>query len=599
MNSLLVPALYGLAGICVYAALQHLLTTYRRSDTRAHFWFGLQCLAIAGYVLAKAGAYQADSAREVVYFRHWEATTAMVFFVLFAWFVREYSGQRQLWAPVGLSLLLTVVAVANQLLDHGANFARLPEFRYLVLPWGERVADLRVNDPTVWHHVGWLGMVLVFAYGLYAGWQQFRQGRRRRGGTLFAAVSVFLGFLLINKLVNLGIIRFTHTAEFGFLAMLFLMGQGLTRELRDADRRLKAILDHVPAIVYLKHADGRYLFVNRQFEGIFQLESADVAGKRDSDLFPADQAGAFRARDLAVLEGGKALRGEETIETGGQPRQYLAFRFPVADADDGPYAVCGVSTDITESRKAERELEALRRQVLRADRVGRIGVVSSSLAHELTQPLTAIQTNAEVGQRHLSGEGGATDLDELRAIFEDILRDAERAGAVIVGLRAMLRPEDAAREPVRLGETIDGALKLMQADMVNGGIECRRAMDPGCMVRADKVQIGQVILNLVMNALDAMAGRPAGERCLEISVSAGQDGAAHVAVQDSGIGWPEGRLERIFEGFYTTKNEGLGMGLALSRSIIESHGGRIWAEGEPGRGASVHFTLPLTTGEEA
>jgi len=250
-----------------------------------------------------------------------------------------------------------------------------------------------------------------------------------------------------------------------------------------------------------------------------------------------------------------------------------------------------------ETRRVEKELNDLRHQVLHADRVERIGVLSTSLAHELSQPLTAVLSNAQAGLRFM--QQGEPALDELRDILEDIVRDDERAIAIIRGLRAMLRQKSTTRERIVLAEAVAEALDLMHDEILRRGTRYERDLQHNCHVLADKVQIEQVILNLVMNALDALDARPAGQRQLRISVASDGDGQARVVVRDSGMGLPPSQVDRIFESFYTTKNKGMGMGLALCRSIVESHGGRIWANDNTDQGAIVQFMLPMAKEEQA
>lgn len=247
--------------------------------------------------------------------------------------------------------------------------------------------------------------------------------------------------------------------------------------------------------------------------------------------------------------------------------------------------------DMSASHTPDLEWGTLREQVLHADRVARVSALSTSLAHELSQPLTAMLSNAQAGLRFL--EQGEPALGELREILQDIVRDNERAIAIISGLRALLRQKNNARERIGLADAVTEALDLIQDEIVRRGVRCERDLQPDCPVLADKVQIEQVVLNLVMNALDAMDARPANQRQLRIAVTTDGDGQARVAVRDSGVGMQPIHVERIFESFYSTKSQGLGMGLALCRSIIESHGGRIWANNNTDQGATVQFMLPV------
>jgi len=192
-------------------------------------------------------------------------------------------------------------------------------------------------------------------------------------------------------------------------------------------------------------------------------------------------------------------------------------------------------------------------------------------------------------------DAGNPDLAEIRAILTDIVQDDKRAGAVISGLRNMLRRKETQRERFNLAPTIEAVLVLVHSEVVGQQVELRERLAPDCLVLADKGQVQQVILNLVMNAMQAMQGQPAGGRRLELTLTRTDAEEAWVAVRDSGPGVPENQQGKLFEAFWTTKNQGLGIGLHVSRSIIESHGGRLSFTNNPDRGATFSFTLPLAT----
>jgi PAS domain S-box-containing protein len=369
------------------------------------------------------------------------------------------------------------------------------------------------------------------------------------------------------------------------------MSVGLNRELRERERRLQAILDNVPAAVYMKDLNGRYLLINRRFEEALGLTNASVAGKTDYDLFPAAQAEAFRANDRKVLETRGGMEFEEVAGQGGRTRFYTSLKFPLLDSDRMPYAVCGVSTDVTEQHKAGQEMRALRAKVWHADRVARVGALSASLAHELNQPLAAVLSNAQAALRFL--DGGKPDLREIRDILEDIVRDDKRAATVIGSLRTMVRRQDTERIRIDLPETAREMLDMLHGELVARQVETTTESEAGCVAFADKGQIQQVILNLVMNAVEAMAERPAGGRRLHLSVTRPGGDVVRIVVRDSGTGIPADEIAGVFDAFRSMKPQGMGMGLAVCRSIIESHGGSIWLEPNADRGVSACITLPL------
>ena len=277
----------------------------------------------------------------------------------------------------------------------------------------------------------------------------------------------------------------------------------------------------------------------------------------------------------------------------GQKWLHHVGRVATRDAAGHWIRAFGVVRDITGRKQADEELRRLRLQLWHADRVAQTGAITASLAHELNQPLTAILSNAQAGLRFM--DAGNPDLAEIRAILTDIVQDDKRAGAVISGLRNMLRRKETQRERFNLAPTIEAVLVLVHSEVVGQQVELRERLAPDCLVLADKGQVQQVILNLVMNAMQAMQGQPACGRRLELTLTRTDAEEAWVAVRDSGPGVPENQQGKLFEAFWTTKNQGLGIGLHVSRSIIESHGGRLSFTNNPDRGATFSFTLPLAT----
>jgi signal transduction histidine kinase len=248
-------------------------------------------------------------------------------------------------------------------------------------------------------------------------------------------------------------------------------------------------------------------------------------------------------------------------------------------------------TDITERKRAELEAQRSRQELAHFTRVSTIGELTASLAHELNQPLTGILANAQAGLRFLAAT--PPDLLEIRSILSDIVDDDKRAGEVIRRLRALLRKEEVQFRLLDLNAVIRDVAKLLSSDAVIRNTSVKLELDPGpVLVSGDVVQLQQVVLNLLLNAMEAMAECAEDGRTITVRSENTEVDAVHVSVQDAGPGFRQGTQHLVFEPFYTTKPSGMGMGLAISKSIIEAHGGLIWAVDNPLAGATVHFSLP-------
>ena len=230
----------------------------------------------------------------------------------------------------------------------------------------------------------------------------------------------------------------------------------------------------------------------------------------------------------------------------------------------------------SERRVAEETSRRKQHELEHVTRVSTMGEIAASLAHELNQPLTAILSNAQAGLRLLDRPG--TDQAKIREILQDVVADDKRAGNVIGTLRTMLRRGKTEPRKVDLANTVRDVLMLLNSELVGQQVEVETVLAADSFVLADKTQTEQVVLNLVMNGIDAMRQRPARERRLRIALSRIGETAAQIAIRDSGMGISGDDLGKVFDAFWTTKTLGMGMGLAVCKSIVESGGGRIWVE---------------------
>ena len=271
----------------------------------------------------------------------------------------------------------------------------------------------------------------------------------------------------------------------------------------------------------------------------------------------------------------------------------LAHRTPTEDAESVVFV--GAVTDITERKRAEEEhakLRQLEADLARINRVSMMGELAASLAHEIKQPITGVAMNASICLRWLQNE--PPSIEDARETVSDIINDVKRATDIIDRNHSFYRRGSSRRELVDLNEIIRHMIALLRDAADRNSISIRTELDPKlAMTTADRVQLQQVLMNLMLNGIEAMKG---SSGALTITSKQNEDGQLMVSVGDSGIGLPVEGAERIFEAFFTTKPDGTGIGLPLSLRIIDSHGGRLWASANTPRGAVFHFTVPITPG---
>jgi PAS domain S-box-containing protein len=272
--------------------------------------------------------------------------------------------------------------------------------------------------------------------------------------------------------------------------------------------------------------------------------------------------------------------------------RWMSTRGSVHFDDAGkPARLLGISIDITARKQAELDAQRDRAELSHLSRVALMGEMSASIAHELNQPLAGILSNASAGQRFI--DKGDVDLREIRELLGDIIADGRRASDVMLGIREMVKKGQVARRSVDLNEVVMDAVRMVSPDAVLRSCQVETSLDASLRdIEGDPVQLQQVLLNLVINAFDAMRDTPIPRRKVVIATQSNSDATVRTSVRDYGAGISEEMRDRVFDPFFTTKNEGLGMGLAIVRSIVESHGGTITIENADGGGAQFEFVLP-------
>jgi len=338
------------------------------------------------------------------------------------------------------------------------------------------------------------------------------------------------------------------------------------------------------------------LWMSDSARTLFQFDSEtplDHAAFQDR-VRPEDRA----LRDSAVkhaLETRSGYEIEYRVLLPDGTQRWIGARARCVAGDNRKGArLIGVSIDITPRKLAEAEALRHRDELSHLSRVALMGEMSASIAHELNQPLAGIASNAGAGQRFI--DRGNVDLQEIRELLADIGADARRASDVVRGIRGMIKKEQMGRQRINLNDIVTNVVHILSSDALLHWCELKTSLDTNLpMVEADPIQIQQVLINLVVNAFEAMPETPVSTREVEINTQQNADGAVRVSVRDYGVGISPETRSRLFEQFFTTKAEGLGMGLAIARSIVEAHAGTIDAENAEDGGARFHFTLPIST----
>jgi PAS domain S-box-containing protein len=372
----------------------------------------------------------------------------------------------------------------------------------------------------------------------------------------------------------------------------FLWGLYLLRmqQLRREERKLSEAIETIPAMAWIAGPDGVVQFRNRrwvEYTGLSQLEKAEGVGT--IAVHPEDRDRIVR-RLGASFASGEPFEEEMRIRrTDGEYRWFLCRAVPLRDKRGKVVKWYSTATDIQDRKRAE-ELQA---NLAHTNRVSILGELVASISHELAQPITATTNNAKASLRWLQRD--PPDLTEVRKGTERIIEAGIFASEIINRLRSLYKKAPPKRELVAINEVIGEMVRLLRSEANEYAVSIRTDLAADLpKITADRVQLQQVLMNLMLNGIEAM--KETGG-VLTVKTGRGEGGGVLISVSDTGVGLPAGRADEVFNAFFTTKPQGSGMGLAISRSIVESHGGRLWAASHDGRGATFHFTLPTAVVE--
>ena len=366
---------------------------------------------------------------------------------------------------------------------------------------------------------------------------------------------------------------------------------------KTAEGFLNSVVDNIPSMVFIKDAkDLRFVRINHAGEQLLGLNSQEIMGKNDHDFFPESQAAFFTATDREVLESGVEMNiPEEEIDTVNLGRRWLHTRkVPILDNKGKPLYLLGISEDITEARQFEEGLRRQQHELAHVMRLSTMGEMASGLAHELNQPLAALTSYCGTAAALVKSQPSLQA--KLGEILERAEEQAHRAGQIVRHLRNFLRKEDEHKEPLDLDQVIAGVVEFIKPELRNGHVKMvhQPGIPRGYRVRANKVQVEQVLVNLVLNSLEAIRGSGKATGNIIIQTRQLSSDMIEVTVADDGPGIAADIADRMFNPFQTNKPSGMGMGLTISRSIIEEYEGKLWADLQYENGALFRFNLPVS-----
>ncbi|MDP2644586.1 MAG: PAS domain S-box protein [Desulfobacterales bacterium] len=359
--------------------------------------------------------------------------------------------------------------------------------------------------------------------------------------------------------------------------------------LRESEEKYRSLVESVESSIYLVDDACNFLFMNSKHQHRLGLSSSRVKGTTYGSCHSKQETAAFEEKIKTVFDTGRPLSYEYQSERDGN--YFVRTLSPVMDGE-AVQAVSVISKNITQQKQAEREAHRSRLELAHLERLATLGEFSGALAHELSQPLTAILSNAQAALRLIRGD--PRQADEMQAILQDIIADDRRASKFIQHLRTFFKKGEIDRKPLHIKNLIEDVISILHAELILKNVSIETAFDLKLpSVDADYVHLQQVVLNLVLNASESMTGLNDLPRKIVVSTMRENESCLKIGIRDSGRGIDTKDIADIFKPYFTTKKDGMGMGLAICRSIVEAHGGQIWAENNPDRGAAFYFTLPF------
>jgi len=567
----------------------------------AHLLFAVAAFAAAALVGCDLAEMHAASPVPFAAVLRWTQLFLWVLILALAGFVLLYFRAGKMWLFWSVCALRTLSLFLNFLTGQNLNYREITSLRSISF-LGESVS-IAQGVPNPWMLVGQLSLLALVIFIADAALAVWRRGDRRLavivgGGTLFfvlagsgQAMLIFWGIVswpLTLSLFCIGII----TAMGYEVSRAALRAVQLGRDLRARDQQITLAAEAANMGFWFRDFAREDFWASKQWRTLFGFTSSETLYMDEflQRLHPNDRESTLQALEKAYQGDGSYQAEHRVVLPDGQVRWIACQGRLELNSDHQPLRLQGVSLDITRRKMAELEAQAHRNEAAHLLRAASVGELSTAMAHELKQPLAAILSNAQAAQLFLARDN--VDLDEVRDILSDIVTDDRRAADVIDRVHVLMKKDQWRPQPLEANHLIRDVLRLMHHELSDHSVRVVTELTGDLpSIRGDRVQLQQVLINLVLNAVDAMSQPTSNYPTLTLR-SGRMGDCVRISVMDTGHGVPLGVEEAIFESYFTTKPQGLGLGLSLSRSILVAHGGRLWAENQATGGAAFHCTIP-------
>jgi len=596
-----------IASACLTMALLYGFIWWHKRGAYLNLLFTLAALGTAACVGCELTEMHADSPAQIALAIRWEHVAIWIALLALAGFVRLYLRAGRTWLLWTVCGLRTVSLVLNFLTGQNLNYREVTTLGHLSF-LGETVSFAQ-GVPNPWMLVGQLSILWLLIFVVDAAIAVWRRGDRRRALMVGGGVVFFLlAGIAQAALIFWGYIHWPLTVGLFCLGIIVVMSYELAREASSAaklgddwstlSQQLSLAAEATNLGFWFRDFAGNEITATDQWRALFGFTNSERLHFDDAlrRLHPDDREMTRQTLETASQGDGRYQIEYRVILPDGRMRWIASQGRVEFDADGQPLRLKGVSLDITRIRRADLETQAQRIKIAHLQRVASLAELSSSLANELKQPLTAILSNAQAAQIHLAR--GTHEVEEIKDILSDIVASEREANKTIDRMSALLKKSEYKPQLLDANELVQEALLMVNHDLDARAVKVVTELAAGLpSIRGDRLHLQQVLINLILNAADAMSQPANNARTLTLRSSQVDGNGVRISVADTGGGIPPGTEEKIFEPYHTTKPQGVGLGLSLSRSIASDHGGRLWAENQIWGGATFHFMLPEWKGE--
>ena len=597
------------AAICLTLAGIHYLVWLNARKMFAHLLFSFTAVGAAGVAVCELLMLRSESVEQYGTVLWWTQLPLWVLIVSITWFTRFHLRAGRPWLAWTVTVMRTLTLVFNFFATPNINFKVITGLHHNPF-LGERISTPEgIAHPL--DFVAKLSSLLLVVFLVNAFTEMWRRSELQRDIFLAGSMIFFVTIPTVETvLVQRGVIQSPYLISFAFMGVVLAMAYALSLDvlrasqlvvqlqaseagLRESEERMTLAAEAGNLGIWVNDLVRQEIWATLKWRELFGFSASEKIdrGRILQCIHPEDRDGVDQTLSKVIARGGSYESEFRLLLSDGKIRWIASSGRVEFNGNGRPSLLRGVSVDVTQRHLAEFELQQQRAELAHFSRVSMLGELSGSLAHELSQPLGAILRNTEAAELFL--EESSPDLEELRAILADIRKDDQRAGAVIDRMRSMMKRRAVEQSMLDLNVLASDVISFVRRDADLRGVQL--ALEPASSLppmRGDRIQLQQVLLNLLLNAMDAVSDSSPDRRRVAVRVQY-VDSRVEVVVSDSGSGIPADKLAQVFEPFFTSKQSGMGLGLPISRTIIEAHGGSIRAQNDPDGGATFCFSLPV------